>query len=386
MKRHLRKRVFEMTRLPTVAEVDQIAASADAVIRNLRITYCYHQLALALTARTGLAANWCTFATWASRQAGQTIRKQDLERALMNLLRSAEISATAQALGSDRSEAQIQASVVEVLNPFVRASNAVGRGNKKVFEEIGREFARFSALCLNDPIFDAENLARFCDQLRPGDPPDGQQYLRQAFARCYQAFFEADAKTRAELMLLANIEIGYHEQTRLQPEIKEAMDAAFPDYKTFRRQLIGALFPNRGWLVRLRLFLLRLLDRPNPFDTRLESLVEAIQGQARLLITERMMTLALPHDVILRLGSDLPAEFPASLKQIALPDLLALLERIDPTPDSTSGSGAVDWANFDHRLHFIVDLFRCYHESADLFESPFTPEQIAALKEGRLRL
>lgn len=378
--------------IPTTAEVDQIAARTDAVIRNLQITTCYHELALAFTIRTGIAANWCTFATWASRQAGQTIRKEDLARTLENILRaavtaqSAEIAASAQALGSDRSQAQIQASVAEILNPltaFDRASDAVGRGNKKVFEEIGREFARFAAMCLNDEAHDADNLARFLDALRPGDPPDGQQYLRQAFARYYQAFFEADAKTRAELMLMANIEIGYHEQTRLQPEIQEAMEAAFIDYKTFRLRLIEALFPNRRWLVRLRLFLLRLVNRPSPFESLIESLIAEARRQARLLITEYMMTLTLPRGVILRLGSDIPAEFPASLKQIALQDLLVLLEKLDPTRDSPGGSGAVDWSRLPDRLHFIVDLFRCYHESADLFEPPFTPEQIAALKAGR---
>src|SRR4030067_665887 len=67
---------------PAIFEVERIAASDDPVIRNLQITQCYHELALAMSSRTGLAANWCTFATWASRQAGQTIRKEDLGRTL----------------------------------------------------------------------------------------------------------------------------------------------------------------------------------------------------------------------------------------------------------------------------------------------------------------
>ena len=65
-------------RIPTLAEVGQIAAVADPVVRNLQITQCYHELALALAERTGPSANWCTFATWASNQAGVTIRKEDL--------------------------------------------------------------------------------------------------------------------------------------------------------------------------------------------------------------------------------------------------------------------------------------------------------------------
>jgi hypothetical protein len=381
-----------MTHIPSVEEVDQIAAQPDAVIRNLQITHCYHELALALTARTGIAANWCTFATWASKQAGQTIRKEDLARTLENVLRSVaraqadEIAASAQALGSPRSAAQIQASVGEILNPlaaFDRASEAVARGNRKVFAEIGREFARFAAACLNDETNDGEKLARFRDGLRPGEPPDGQQYLRQAFARYYQAFFEAEPAARAQLMLLANVEIGFHEQTRLQPEIAEAMEAAFMDYNTFRLRLIDALFPNRGWWARLRLFLLRLVNRRSPFDALVEGLMAEARRQARLLITEYMMTIRFPHEVVLRLGSDVPAEFPASLKQITLAELRAMLERIDATPDTPGGSGAVDWSRLGDRLHFIVDLFRCYHESAELFEPPFTPEQVAALKAGR---
>jgi len=382
-------------RVPTVADVKRIAAIADPVIRNLQITQSYHELAVAMTARTGICANWCTFATWASKQAGQTIRKEDFARTLENLLRTSptaqetipEVTASAQAFGSTRSEDEIQETVAEVLNPlaaFDRAADAVGRGNKKVYEEIGREFARFFATCLRDTAFDAEQIATFCAELRPGEPPEGQQYLRQAFTRYYQALFEADAKTRAELTLLANVEIGLHEQTRLQPEILEAMNAAFVDPRQLRARLIKALFPYRGWLARIRLFLLRLFDRPSPFDAALDALVEEARRQARLVITEYMMTITLPKGVCLRLGEDVPAAFPESLKELALADLRALLAQIDRTPDSTGGTGAVDWSNLPDRLHFICDLFRCYHELADLFEPPFTAAQVTALKAGRL--
>jgi hypothetical protein len=381
--------------IPTVQEVERIAALPDPVIRNLQITQCYHELALALTARTGICANWCTFATWASRQAGQTIRKEDVARTLQRLLFSrsmmrqpeADVAAEARAFGSKQSEEEIQESVLEVLNPlaaFDRASVAVARGNQKVFEEIGHEFARFLALCLNDQTFDADKIARFCEGLRPGDPPEGQEYLRQAFSRYYLAFFESDPKTRAELLLLANIEIGFHEQTRLQPEIATAMDAAFIDQRQFRARLIRALFPYRGWLARIRLFLLRLLDRPSPFDAVLDQLIQDARVNARLLITEYVMTIGFPNGVRLRLGEDMPIEFPASLKHIVLADLRAMLERIDLTPDSTAGTGAVDWSLLPQRLHFIIDMFRCYHESTDLFQPPFTIAQVALLKAGYL--
>jgi hypothetical protein len=381
--------------IPSLAEVDRIAALADPVIRNLQITQCYHELAVTMAARTGATANWCTFATWASKQAGQTIRKEDLARLLENAQQRGaiavqsqpEVAAAMQAFGPDHSRAEIQESLAELLNPLAainRASDAVGRGNKKVFEEIGREFARFLTMYLQDRAFDSEKIADFCAGLRPGEPPDGQQELRQAFARYYQAFFERDAKTRTELMLLANIQIGFHEQTRLQPEITAALDAAFVDRRQFRLRLIRALFPYWGWLDRVRQFLLWLFDRPGPFDAVLDTLLTEARRQAHLAITEFLLMIELPRGVRLRLGDDVPAEFPASLQHIALPDLRALLERLDPTPDSTRGTGAVDWSDLPDRLHFIIDMFRCYQESADLFEDPFTPEQVGILKQGRV--
>src|SRR3954451_19338809 len=63
---------------PTVADVERIAALGDPVVRNLQITQCYCELSRTFAGLTGGGpANWCTFATWASRQAGETIRQED---------------------------------------------------------------------------------------------------------------------------------------------------------------------------------------------------------------------------------------------------------------------------------------------------------------------
>jgi hypothetical protein len=64
---------------PTTADVSRIGAIANPVVRNLNITECYARLAGAFAAQSrGPGANWCTFATWASRQAGETIRGEDV--------------------------------------------------------------------------------------------------------------------------------------------------------------------------------------------------------------------------------------------------------------------------------------------------------------------
>ena len=227
--------------VPTVAEVERIAMLADPVLRNLQITQCYHELAAAMAGLTGPGANWCAAATWASKQAGQSIRKEDLQRALQRRLRgSSDANEAAQAMAAasrdiagqeGRSVAGAVEALWEALSPasaFERTADAVARGNRKVFEEIGCQFARFLALFAAGQPDDAQ-LAVFCDGLRPGDPPDGQRFLRQAFTHYHRALATDNAKTGAELLLLANLEIGFHEQTRLQPEIVEAMNAPIYD-------------------------------------------------------------------------------------------------------------------------------------------------------------
>ncbi len=96
------------------------------------------------------------------------------------------------------------------------------------------------------------------------------------------------------------------------------------------------------------------------------------------------MTLTIPPGNRLHLGRDLSMPYPDDLKQLVNADLLVLLQQIDPTPDSLLESGAVDWANLAERMHFIGELFRCCHSSKELFDAAFTPEQVNALKEGRL--
>ncbi len=381
--------------VPTVSEVDQIARLQDPVLRNLQITQCYFELSQALTVRTGLSANWCTFATWASKQAGQSIRKEDLLRTLELVLQekhearnaAEDVALQVQQMGAKRSPEEIQASAQEALNIRLavdRASQAVARGNKKVFEEIGREFARFDAELLQDVEPDPEKLERFCAGLRPGEPPDGQRYLGQAFRCYYRSFFVEDAQTRAELLLCANIEIGLHEQTRLQPEIAEALDAAFVNTTQFTRFMIAATLPSAGWLAASQWLARRILGRPAALDMAIQVLQAAVQVGTRRALTEILMAIHFPPDTLVRLGDDLSAGFPVVLRHLVNPELCGLLAQLDPTPDSTVGSGAPDWASLPERLHFIVDLFRCYQETRELLDAPFSPQQSVELKAGRL--
>lgn len=380
--------------LPDMEEVHAIAAISDPVIRNLKITQCYAELSTALRMPLGGSANWCTFATWASRQAGRTIRGEDLEVALEATLDqwlgeggADWVAKALQALGADNSVAEIRRvvnGIVDAKGSVRRAADAVARGNLKVFAEIGHEFARFGALIAADGAPDEARLASFLSGLRPGEPPEGQRLLRQAFGRYYRALFDDDARLRAQRMLHANLEVGLHEQTRLQPEIAEALNAAVPDARELTPALLAALLPARGFLARARRLVTRLFGGRTPLDHAVDAFVAEARRRMRAVITDHLMTLELTPRHLLRLGYDLRAPFPAQLERLDDTELLALLAGIDPTPDSVRESGATDWAELPERMHFIADLFRCYQETSELFDPPFTDEQVDAMRAGRM--
>lgn len=379
---------------PTVSEVDRIANLADPVIRNLQITQCYYELSAGIVERTGASANWCTFAAWASKQAGQTIRKDDLGQALvraytrptaLNDLQGGAVGLPAPDPVAAQAQ-QVDKTLWQALDPtapFERASAAVARGNLKVFAEIGRVFAAFVAELLLDARYDAARITAFCAGLRAGPPPNGQEYLRQAFASYYTALFAAEAKERAERLLLANVAIGFHEQTRLQPEIVAALDAPFIDPHNLAQGLARLLYPFPNWLLSPWLLLRRLLGRPLLIETLAEASASQLHHLVRQLITEHMMTLTFADGSYLRLGHDLRTPYPESLRHIQSADLNALLAEVDPTPDSMAKTGATDWGDLSERLHFIVDMFRCFQENPMLLEQPFTMEQAAVIKTGR---
>ncbi len=301
-------------------EAEQIAAMKDPVIRNLRITECYSRLAAAMPPG---GANWCTFATWASRQAGRTIRGEDLLYRLQGeLRRDAELLHPIRSLwrwllrrGLLREDTWFGA-LHTPFDAFELASDAVARGNLKVFAEIGLVFA---------------------DWLENGVAPTEPPLLRQAFARY-------EERRSAEQIVLANLEIGLHEQTRLQPEIRESLDAALAP----TRHLLA-------WPVQRQL-------------TRL----------SREVITESLMVLTLPG-VVLWLSRNLEVT-----GDVTDPELRELTARYEPVPPVVDDCGAEDWSVLEQRMHFIVHLFRSHHEDGTLASPPFTASQVERILAGEL--
>ena len=224
---------------------------------------------------------------------------------------------------------------------------------------------------------DPDAFQRFLDGLRPGDPPDGQRYLREAFERYERGRSERDPKARMELAVLANLAIGFHEQTRLQPQIREALDAPYATQEDLGRRALEAIFPSaaRLWPVVRR-----------PAAAVVGAVASGAQrGTSRLareVITESFMVLALPGRV-LALGMHLARRVPGGAPRAG-----------ERGPDRVPGAvragsrrrpiecGARDWSDLHQRMHYIVHLFCAFHLREALARPPFTPEQVASFNRG----
>ncbi len=148
-------------------------------MRNRQITDAYWHLSAEIERRIRGHANWCTFACWASQQAGVTIRHQDMTHLLRQRLQSSwKVTGIDLKLINLLVEAkldllQLVVNAIASLGPIRRTSDAVARGNCKVFEEIGLLFARWLTLFPDVRLVTDPAMDRFYQGLKSGPPPDG---------------------------------------------------------------------------------------------------------------------------------------------------------------------------------------------------------------------
>jgi hypothetical protein len=360
----------------TLDEIDRIVCEPQPVLRNLRITECYHRLSHELAAAIDAGnANWSTFATWASKTAGNSIRNEEVPMLLLALLRD-----------EGRLRPRVgpvflwiyrhTAAKVDVLQQardrIARVSEQVADGNRKVFAELAPLFARFVEAMATASADRPARVEALLSSLKPGASDEGgQDVLRQAFVHYAAAAGERDACTKAQLILLANCNIGLHEQTRLQEDIKGAMDAPVAEMIT----------DGIGRLIAIRLAF-RFLG---PLGVTRQRVRAAIQHDWQCLATRLSMRLSLPGGRVLPLGGDhipWPNQIPEALRQLSNADLIALLTRYDDDLTQLRARGAHNWARLHDRMGFICELFRAEQQSGNLFDSPFDEEALAAIANG----
>jgi hypothetical protein len=354
-------------------EIDAIQAMDNLILRNLKITQSYYRLAQEMKDVSGdKDVSWLSFGAYASKTAGYSIRHEllprDLERVFCSFyLYRRMIAFLRRFLVSVYERDQELDLIGQILTGI---SQRISEGNLLVFEELAPAFNQMAADFAADSEYDEEKLAHYLTCFKPGPVEGGgQDHVIEAFRAYYEAKFATDAKRRAELVFLANMLVGLHEQTRLQPKIAEAMYTPVDEVLGEQVRMITPL-GNRisGWLHRAVLAISR----------------RVFAGIA----TQLFMTIYLPTGE-LRLGSDVkPSKrnetFPPDLQQIKSEQVREILGRYDRSGDTLHRSRADDWSDLDDRMNYIVDLFRSYQQEPALFEPPFTPEQMAEMDDGRI--
>jgi hypothetical protein len=103
----------------------------------------------------------------------------------------------------------------------------------------------------------------------------------------------------------------------------------------------------------------------------IDRLVDEVAEEAREILTAELMTLELPMGT-LHLGRPNPAPIPASLAQLTYGPASELVARLQTNAKRILPQDR-DWSNFDYRMDFIGNLFRCYQERPEMLTAPITP-------------
>jgi hypothetical protein len=356
-----------------------VGLGADPVRRNFLITQCYHDLSAALAQRLGAEnANWCTFATWASRTAGRFIRDEEVPAAFRELLVGsprvhAAVGRANRALGWVRAEARLEEDKVLAVSRKIvhEVGELITAGNLAVFSELGPVFSRtIDAL---DEDGDGAAVERVAATLAEGESDRGGQTLLRLALRGYGAASRTgDPRRRAEFMLLANARVGLHEQIRLQPYIAGSIDAPVKLALFETADDVAACLPWGTRLLSKGILRAAVLGAANEAKRHWQE-----------LCTRELMTLALPGETLV-LGRRLPAPagqplYPPLLDPVNRPEVLSFIERHGAlSPDR----GAVNWTKLADRMRYIIDLIRSRQRHVPLQDQPFSADQRRQLEAG----
>jgi hypothetical protein len=343
----------------------------DAVRRNLLITQSYHDLSSALADALGREnANWCTFATWASRTAGRFIRDEEVPHVARLVLGRLEPVRVTLAHVNDvlavlHDDARFdEEGVLDAIRTAIHdVAQLIAAGNLAVYSELAPLFSDAIAALAADPSVRA--LDPIVHTFRPGlSQKGGQSLLATAFDTYAAARVERDAKRKAGMMLLANGQVGLHEQIRLQPFIAGGINAPLDDAVAEALSHAGENLPRP--IAHMAHALLSHAIHP---------IAELVEKEWCRIATRELMTLNLP-DTNLVLGRDLPAAsgqplYPSVLDPVLDPTAVELLSAYGAADPLRHGRGAHDWTVLAERMRYILELFRSRQRDPQLLDEPF---------------
>jgi hypothetical protein len=347
----------------------------DIVLRNLRITQGYRDLSIGMSLLLGNQnTNWATYASWASKTAGRSIRKEEIPRILKTLIvkrLALKDFFDPKKVNPEPNQKLDDSDIMwnmYILGVIEDISKSIADGNLKVFEELAPIFSSFIFTFRDHKTPDQKELLRFLRQFKQGTTEEGgQDRIKEAFSRYYYSMFEKDRKKKAEMILLSNIQIGWHEQVRLQNAIEKAVTA--PLNHGYEIVLADKL---TGYTPIFRNRFKRMIQK------RLSENKENYQAFVKGMVTSIMILET--HEKKLLLSENVPKfsrfnAFPPDLRKIDDQKLVDAINTFDYDINSLKESRAKDWSNLEDRLGYIIDLFRTTQQTKKMFYPTFTKKQ-----------
>jgi len=371
---------INLSSFPSVLDIQKtVALNANAILRNLKITQGYRDLSKAMTSMTGGGnVSWCGFASWSSKTIGVFVRDANMsQRGLQAITQSPIYQSTIQQILNILATAGLGGGGPSdniLLQALDDAVANLKEGNADVYGEIGALYSRLISALGNDANLDLTRLAPVVAPYdsRPSEE-GGQRLLIQAAENYYRARFEANGSLKAQLILLANAQIGKHEQMRLQRHIDEFLGGSI------EQRIVDHYQQKCGGRA--------------PIEAAVGLLAHAAGALARQLWTRFATGLVLhldfPGNETLHLSLDVPlprgkALYPLELQNLNNADVIASLRQFNADGPSAVGTGARDWSNLGQRMHYILVLFRSRQLEPILFSDTFSSAQQSDIAAGRM--
>jgi len=167
----------------------------------------------------------------------------------------------------------------------------------------------------------------------------------------YARYTPGTSKNQSELLYLANMYVGYEEQTKLQPYIVNAF--------------------------------------PGNISIYIPIVNETIVFNPASIITIYLISIAFPNEYLLT-SEDVTVrpwdglKWPSYLNEFDFPPLIQLYLFFVGQLNSLNGTAASNWDSLSQRMRFVVPMFRSRHN--DLFLTscpPFTMNQVQQIWSGQ---
>jgi hypothetical protein len=359
----------------TLAEIETICQLQDDFYRNQYITYAYQQLSVRLAKLTGQNANWFTFARWSSFTVGENLRTDQPSAAFGELVSSHAVLRL------------LRGPIIRIQHDLRMLGDAamprtLAIGNHLVFHEIAYAVAAFLDWYEAAPTSDLAAWRTYRNAIVAADPTDLFQacdlaWLRDGIESYFLAIREPDPAAQSRLVLRGNVLLAVYEQWRLQPIVQIALDPVARHLVEFKGTNLHEDAAEPRAVLRHRGTRFALTHR-SPVNQWLAHTYAS-------LLTRYVMAWEGPIPGLkgaLFLGRGIPElqgapRFPPALADLNDRNLL-VVSTFDHSGGTPAGRVAHNWARFNDRMNFIVNLFRAEQNEADLF-APISQRQTRVL-------